>query len=350
MARSQNSKLALQIADKALRENPTSKTLRYLKGLCLLEASEDNDESHIEEAIKLLSSLADGQTNYVPALKELAEHYSAVEEDDPQASSKQEKAIGFLKRYSVLSPADPRPHQKLAEIYEAKNDPISAEPEYRAVIELDPLNPQNYLSLARFLMTQKRYKDSLAVVDQTRGRGSSKHDVFASLFLFYGETASIELVEGLAAESADRLNASFAANINLASLRIGYDRAREALPLLKRAIELNPKNATPHTMAAEAHRKLHNWPAALKSADAALAIDDKDSEAHFHRACALAQLRRPQEALASLKKSIELDDESYSAEDIEAEADLKPLAKLPAFKKLLEKIKSAEAAPEPQKK
>jgi len=238
----------------------------------------------------------------------------------------------------------------MAEIYDAKKDPVSAEREYRAVIELDPLDPQNYLSLARFLVTQRRYKDSLAVVDQTRGRGTSKDDVFANLFLFYGDAASFELVEGLTAVSADRLNTNFNANINLASVRIINDRAREALPLLKRAIELDPKNATPHTMSAEAHRKLHNWPGALKSADAALEIDDTEAEAHFHRACALAQLRRPQEALASLKKSLELEDESYSAEDIEAELDLKPLAKLPAFKKLIEKLKSAQDAPESQKK
>jgi tetratricopeptide (TPR) repeat protein len=349
-SREHDTKLALQIADQALRENPNSKSLRYLKGLCLLEAIEGTDESKTEEAIKLLSSLADEPTNYIPALKELGDHYADVDEDDPQASSKQEKAIGYLKRYSGLLPADPRPHRKMAEIYDARKDPVSAEREYRAVIELDPLDPQNYLSLARFLVTQKRYKDSLAVVDQTRGRGTSKDDVFASLFEFYGARESIIFIEGLAAESAERLNANVDANINLASFRLMSDRPQEALPLLKRAIALDPKNATPRTMAAEAYRKLHNWPAAIKSADAALAIDDKEAEAHFHRACALAQLRRPQEALSSLKKCIELDDESYSAEDIEAELDLKPLGRLPAFKKLLEKMKSADQAPESQKK
>src|SRR5262249_50728237 len=133
------------------------------------------------------------------------------------------------------------------------------------------------------------------------------------------------------------------ASINLASMRISNDRAKEALPLLKRAIELDAKNTEPHTLSAEAYRKLRNWPAALKSADSALAIDDKDSEAHFQRACALAQLRRLQEAIAALKKCLELDDDTYSSEDIEAEVDLQPLAKLPAFKKLIEKLKSSEA-------
>ncbi|HXU09034.1 MAG TPA: tetratricopeptide repeat protein, partial [Blastocatellia bacterium] len=343
-ARAQDAKLALQVADQALRENPTSKSLRFLKAVCLLESIQKADEAKTDEAIKILSSLADEQKDYVAVIKTLSDHYSSIDEDDPQARTKQEKAIEFLKRDSVLSPSDPRPHQKLAEIYDEREDAASAEREYRTVIELDPMDPQNYQSLARSLINQRRYKDALAVVDQTKGRGTTKDEVFSGLFLFYGDKETIEIIEGLAAESPDRMNANARANINLASIRISNDRAKEALPLLKRAIELDAKNTAPHTLSAEAYRKLHNWPAALKSADAALAIYDKNAEAYFHRACALAQLRRLQEAVASLKKCIELDDESYSSEDIEGEADLQPLVKLPAFKKLIEKLKSAEAA------
>jgi hypothetical protein len=62
-------------------------------------------------------------------------------------------------------------------------------------------------------------------------------------------------------------------------------------------------------------------------------------------------LRRPTEAIAALKKSVELDDELNSADDIENEPDLKPLAALPAFKKLVADVRRSEEAPaEPQKK
>jgi tetratricopeptide (TPR) repeat protein len=351
-ARGQDLKLAIQVADLALAENPGSKSLRYLKGLCLLESTDEANAAQIGEAIKILSALADEQTNYGPAIRELGEHYASAEEDDPDLKSKQEKAIGFLKRYAALVPEDPRPHQTLATIYEAREDRVAAEAAYRAAVELDPLDPDNYSSLARFLMKQKRYKDALAVVDQTRGRGTSKDDVFANLFFaMYGEPSGPELAEGLAAESSGRLIDSFRANINLATMRIAGDHPRDALPLLKRAIELNPKSASPHTLTAEAHRKLHNWVAALKSADSAVAIDPKDAEAHFHRACALTQLRRTTEAVAALKKSVESDDELYSADEIEKEPDLKPLAALPAFKKLIAEIRrSEEGQAEPQKK
>jgi tetratricopeptide (TPR) repeat protein len=351
-ARAQDLKLALQIADIALLENPGNRTLRYLKGLCLLETAEEGNTAQIDEAIKILTSLADQQTNYAPAIQDLANHYAGADEDDPDLNSKQEKAIGFLKRYASLVPEDPRPHQTLAEIYEARGDPGAAEAAYRAALELDPLDPARYSSLARLLVIQKRHKEALEVVAQARGRGSSKDEIFANLFFtMYGEPGGLEIVEGLAAVSSARLIDSFKANINLATVRINNGHAREALPLLKRAIDLDPKTAWPHTLSADANRKLHNWAAALKSANASLAIDPKDADAHFHRACALAQLRRPTEAVAALKKSVELADESYSADELEKEPDLKPIAALHAFKKLIEEIRrSEEVQAEPQKK
>jgi tetratricopeptide (TPR) repeat protein len=120
------------------------------------------------------------------------------------------------------------------------------------------------------------------------------------------------------------------------------EHPREALAPLKRAIELQPKDTTPHILTSEAHRQLHNWVAALKSSDAAIAIDPKDAEAHFNRACALAQLRRSAEAILALRKSIELDNELYDADELEEEPDLKPLAALPAFKKLVAEIRRSE--------
>lgn len=342
-ARGKDLKLAVQVADQALTENPGSKTLRYLKGVSLLESADETNAAQIAEAIKILSSLADEQTNYAPAIRDLGEHYSSADEDDADLKSKQEKGIGFLKRYASLVPEDPRPHQTLAQIYEAREDLAAAEAAYRAAMELDPLDPAKYSSLASFLVKQKRYKDALAVVDQTRGRGTSKDDIFANLFFaMYGEPGDLELADGLAAESSGRLSESFGANVNLATVRIYRARAREALPLLKRAIALDSKNARPHTLTAEAYRKLHSCAAALKSADAAIVIAPKDADAHFHRACALAQLRRPTEAVAALKKSVELDDELYSADELEEEPDLKPLARVPAFKKLVAEIRRSE--------
>ena len=81
------------------------------------------------------------------------------------------------------------------------------------------------------------------------------------------------------------------------------------------------------------NRKQSRFAAALKAADQAIALDEEDGEAQYERACALARLGRIKEAMSALEKAIEL----YPAqvEWMANEKDLKALAKLPAFKKLL---------------
>jgi Flp pilus assembly protein TadD len=99
------------------------------------------------------------------------------------------------------------------------------------------------------------------------------------------------------------------------------------------AAQLDKKSSGPYVMIAELHRKQSRFAAALKAADQAVHLDKEDSEAHYQRACALARLGRLKDAMSALERSIELDDDQLDY--IAAEADLKPLSALPAFKKLL---------------
>jgi tetratricopeptide (TPR) repeat protein len=137
---------------------------------------------------------------------------------------------------------------------------------------------------------------------------------------------------------------SFGANLNLARMRIDNDRPREALPLLKKAAALDVKSSDPYDWMAEAYRKLREWPAALNAADTAIRLDNEDADGYYHRACALARLGRRADALTALKRAIELDD---GYEDLlQDEEDLKSLATLPEFKKLLPKSEPPLAKPE----
>jgi tetratricopeptide (TPR) repeat protein len=106
-----------------------------------------------------------------------------------------------------------------------------------------------------------------------------------------------------------------------------------ALPLLQTAIQLDKEWDEPYIALSLLHRKQSRWAAALKAADQAIVLDEEDGEAHYERACALARLGRVNEAMAALEKAIEFypDQAQWMAD----EKDLKALAKLPAFKKLL---------------
>src|SRR5207244_270013 len=101
-----------------------------------------------------------------------------------------------------------------------------------------------------------------------------------------------------------------------------------ALKTRERVLELGPE-ADDYVWIANLHRSLRRFDRALEAADQAIKLEEENSEAHFERGCALAQLGRKQEALTAIKRAVELDPDTDLTED-----DLKPLSKLPEFKTL----------------
>jgi tetratricopeptide (TPR) repeat protein len=123
------------------------------------------------------------------------------------------------------------------------------------------------------------------------------------------------------------------ANLALGRALSQATRYAEAERLFNIAAQIDKKSTSPHIAMARLYREQSRWPAALKAAEQAITLDPQDSEAHYQRACALARMRRLKEAMAALNKSVELDKDQVMY--IEEEEDLKPLASLPEFKKLL---------------
>ena len=77
----------------------------------------------------------------------------------------------------------------------------------------------------------------------------------------------------------------------------------------------------------------------------AIRLDNEDADGYYHRACALARLGRRVDAMTALKRAIELNDEYEDS--LSDEEDLKSLATLPEFKKLL--LKTEPALPKPER-
>lgn len=111
-----------------------------------------------------------------------------------------------------------------------------------------------------------------------------------------------------------------------------------AIKTLQKVITLQPEDDDQVTIAG-IYREAKRYAPALVTADQIIKKDRENPRAHYERACALAQLGRKREALAALKKVIELDEEY--AFDLAAETDLKPLATLSEFKALLPKEESS---------
>lgn len=315
---------ALELSARLLKNNPKDRDLRFLRSLVLMR-TEKNDE-----AVKLWTELSEAEPPLAPAVLKLAQHYQMAKED-----ADKKKALDLYLRYVALEPDDPRARSGLAEIYEGRGDYSRAEPEYRAAIERDSSNTLVFLDLAEFYAARKRFDDAVRVLDEAAKRTEDKDDLFANLISRFWLSDQTDVPEGLAASQPQRMAQSQQANLYLARIRLDHDHAAEALPLLKKAAALDRTLSDPYDVMAEAYRKLHQWGAALTAADTAIRLSSDDSEAHFERACALARLGRRNEAIAALKRAIELNAEL--ADSLEDEEDLKPLVTLPEFKKLLPK-------------
>jgi len=315
-------KASVAIADRALKDDPKNRGLRHLKGLALARNERE------EDAIQLWKELAGEAKPFAPALLRLARQYDSAE-DKP----KQKLAIEFYTRYGELEPEDPRTHVALAGLYEASNDDVHAEAEYRAALKSDPSNTGQFIDFAAFLAARKRFKEAESVIDEADKKAGAEDDLFGDLMmqLYWADDKTVP--EELARSQPQRMEKSAMANLYLGYLRLENEKSLQAMPLLKKAAALKKDWSEPYGAMARGYRTLRNWTAALNAADTAIKIDAEDSDGHFHRACALARLGRIKEALKSLEKAVELDPDL--PETIGEEADLKVLASRPAFKKLL---------------
>jgi Flp pilus assembly protein TadD len=309
---------AVRVADELLKPKPQDRGLRFLKAAALLAQDKD------EEAVKLLSELAD--EGHVPAVYRLADYLSDSEEEKDT-----QRGLELYQRYTTLEPRDPRGFRDLAGAYAFERS-AEAEVAYRKAIELDPADVYNYSNLIELFVLHDRIGEirPLLVAGE---KYQADDDLFGMIFQDLMTDDETEHLAKLAASEPARMKTSMLANYSLGIAYMNDKRYVEAERSLNAAALIDKKSSWPHVSLAMLHRKQSHWLAALRAANQAIRLDAEDSEAYYQKACALARLGRVKEAMAALAKSVELDaDQAYY---IEEEEDLKPLASLLEFKKLL---------------
>ncbi|HEX5876680.1 MAG TPA: transglutaminase domain-containing protein [Pyrinomonadaceae bacterium] len=321
-----NSPKAIPMIDGLLKNKPKDQPLRYFKAIALLK-----QENSKTDGVNLLKELRDEK--FAPGVFRLARQFSLS-----QDKAESQQAMALYEHYTQLEPHDPRGFSHLAAIYDEMNDVAKAEAALRKVIELNPTDTLNHESLIEFLIKRERLKEIRPLLDVAEKHADKDEDIFGSVLQTFMFTEEYKHAEAFAATEPDRLKKSLLGTLTLGRIYSRTERYPAAMRLFEAAAQLDPKSAVPYTEIAIVHRKQARWAAALKAAQKAIDLDHEYSEGYYQRACALARMGRIKEAITALEKAVELDFDQ--TEYMLEEEDLKPLASLPAFKKLI---------PEPEK-
>ena len=316
-----------RLADELLKAKPTDTGLRYLKGMALL-----GGDKH-EEGVKLLTELSN--EGFAPAV-----HLLATELSDSDDKTEAKKSLELYQRYVALEPYDPRGFSQLGSAYEDAEQFSEAAAAYRKAIEIDPADTYNYENLIELLVTHDLPGDVRALLAAGEKHQEADEDLFGSIMRDLILFDEAEAAKKLAAAEPLRVKTSALANLSLGKIFTDEGRYLQAERFLNSAVQLSKRSpdtakepVDAYIALAKLYRKQSRWLTALKAADQGIAADASSGEAYYQRACALARLRRFDEAMAALTKCIEL--ARYKSHALADEADLKPLANLPAFKKLL---------------
>jgi tetratricopeptide (TPR) repeat protein len=100
---------------------------------------------------------------------------------------------------------------------------------------------------------------------------------------------------------------------NLAKTKILLGKYSEAVPIVKRAIELDPDLAEAHMTLANIYYYLQRYEESVREYDSVISISRKSVDAYSNRGAALLNLGREPEALRSFEDALKIDPEHLSA-------------------------------------
>jgi transglutaminase-like putative cysteine protease/Flp pilus assembly protein TadD len=297
------------------------------------------------EAVALLRQIVARWPDFAAAHYSLGSHllYS-----DEQA----EQAIIPFRKAAELVPLNPRPWTRLGQAFEQLKRFSEAEAAYREAASRDRENYEGQTALAAFYFKQSQDAKARESLAQALKITSDMDAVFDSISC---EALGIDVdkdkpgharLEELLLIFPRELAGSKAGLRRLAHAQAEQDKYDAALQTMQRVLALGVE-AYDQAQIARMNRSARRFAPALKAADAAIKLESDYADAYFERACALAQLGRLPEAMTALKRALELDEDFRESLDNE---DLKALAALPEFKKLLEEKKAEDVGPTAEQK
>lgn len=241
-----------------------------------------------------------------------------------------ERAIPLLERYAELTPVDPRPWERLGDTLTNLKRFDEAENAYYQAIARDDKNFDYHIALTKLYIKQSNVEKAKESFANVLKLAPSLDEAFSFIVDFFYDSSKedLEKLETIVSNFPEQLNTSKLALSLLSSIQNEQEKYEAALKTRQKALALK-EEIYDYIFIAYLNRKLRNFKSALEASEQAIKLEADYSEAHFEKACALAQLGNKQQAIESLKKAVELDTELEIDMD---DVDLKPLAKMPDFK------------------
>lgn len=150
-------------------------------------------------------------------------------------------------------------------------------------IALDPTSDEAYYYLGLSYKEMKRYPDAIVALRQAVTLADSKADRHFWLGILYAQVDSVALARQELQRSVD-LDTTKGPDTGIAYRQLGYYKLLdkkwdEAIPLLEKSVEINPKETQRMVWLAQAYQNSGNRAKALETYDRVLALDPRQPDA-----------------------------------------------------------------------
>jgi len=305
------------------------------------DAGNGQTASASDPSTEVLKEIAKRWPDFAPGRLALARAllYSGAGEEAVNPLSKDaERAIAELNAYTRLAPYDPRPWRDLATAYEQFDRLEDAESALEKAVELDREYLDHHTALVNFHLLHDHPDKAKTAFARMLKAGPDADQIFGQFSNDDGyDPDYAKALENLLLAFPKEMERSVAGWVLLAGVQETQNKVGDAIKSMQRAIAIEPYSSS-YEYLSSLYRSQRRFTEALNAANQAIKLDEDSADAHFERACSLAQLGRKREALAALKQMLELDPKAVFDPD---ESDLQPLVAMPEFKALKEKMKEA---------
>lgn len=256
-------------------------------------------------AIADYSSALGIKPGYVFALERRAELYR-----------KKKNFTSAIADYDQLAKSDPSsetPFTARASIYQEMGDLPAVEREYALYIAANPLH--GFHMRGHYYYGQKRYTDAAADFTECYKRDKVYGDCLLDRAQTNVTAKNFELALADIDESVKTKQSLDRANFIKADLYFGQKDFAQAILIYEELIKTNKSAYSPHTRKANALREQGEFSKSESEYTVAIASGERAAFTYFNRALLFIKINKKSEAIADLKKALELDPDYTDAKD-----------------------------------